>query len=105
MDPGLDLHQWQTEREALQTDLEDAPEQALPELADLVRRLLEARGYPLGETVTAEGEDPEVVTRYRSAADIARLAEEGEADPGDVADAINNLTELYDDIVVERAEP
>lgn len=105
MEPGLDLHGWQTEREALQPELEDAPEQALPELADLVRRMLDARGYDLESEPTEAGDEPEVLDRYRAARDTADLAERGDADPGDVADAINALSELYDELVVERGAP
>ncbi len=104
-EPGLDLHEWQTEMESLQQDLEEAPEQALPDFADLVERMLAARGYDLGEPATAEGQDPEVVTRYRAARDTATRAEAGDADPGDVADAVDALRELYDELVVDRGAP
>jgi hypothetical protein len=105
IEPGLDLHDWQTRREALQEQLEDAPEEALPDFVALVEEMLQARGYEIREEVTAEGEDDEVVARYRAAKDTSRLAESGDSDPGDVADAINNLNELYDELVVERSAP
>ncbi|HSP74021.1 MAG TPA: hypothetical protein VLN26_16740 [Gaiellaceae bacterium] len=95
-EPGLDLHEWQTERESLQEQLEESPEEALPDFADLVGRVLEAR---------STGDDPELQERYDAARDVARLAESGDADPGDVADAINNLSELFDALVVERGAP
>ena len=106
-EPGLDLHEWQTEMESLQEQLEESPEEALPDLADLVERIMVERGL-LAETlepVTAEGDDPELIDRYRSAREIATLAEAGAAAPGDVADAINNLREVYDQLIVERGAP
>jgi hypothetical protein len=105
MEPGLDLHEWQTRREQLEPELEEAPEAALPDLADLVAEMLEARGYELQEPTTEEGAEPEIVTTYESARETATRAEAGEADPGDVADAINNLRALYDTLIVERATP
>jgi hypothetical protein len=107
IEPGLDLHDWQTQMEALQEQLEDSPEEALPDLADLVERMLVERDV-IAETrdpVTESTRDPEIVARLRSAREVATRAEAGDADPGDVADAINNLRELFDEIVVERGTP
>ena len=104
-EPGLDLHEWLTAREQLQPALEDDPAGALPELAELVHELLAARGYDLGETATAAGDDRELVDRYRAARETATLAEGGRADPGDVADAVNELGEVFDELAVERGAP
>ena len=95
-EPGLDLHEWQTERESLQEQLEESPEEALPDLAGLVGRMLDAR---------AAGDDPELRERYDPACETARRAEGGDADPGDVADAINSLSELFDTLVVQQGAP
>ena len=104
-DPGLDLLEWQTEREQLQPQLESEPAAVLPELSDLVGRMLEARGYAWNEQPTEEGQEPEFVREYRSARDTAERADAGDADPGDVGDAIATLTTLYDDLVLERRAP
>ena len=107
IEPGLDLHDWQTQMEALQEQLEDSPEEALPDLADLVERMLVERDVLVEthEPVTEQTRDPEITERYRSAREVATRAEAGDADPGDVADAINNLRELFDQIAVERGTP
>jgi len=104
-DPGLDLHEWETEMEQLRPQLHDQPEAALPELSDLVGRMLEARGYVWAEEPTEEGQEPEFVVEYRSARETALRADAGEADPGDVGDAINTLRTLYDELVLERRAP
>jgi hypothetical protein len=106
-EPGLDLHEWQTEMEALQEQLEEAPEEALPDLADLVERIMVERKLltETREPVTAEGYDPDLIDRYRAGREIATLAEAGDAAPGDVANAINNLREVYDELIVERGAP
>jgi len=105
MEPGLDEHEWRTRMEQLDEELRDEPEAALPELADLLEEMLEARGYELHEPTTEEGDSPEIVTTYDAARDTANRAEAGEADPGDVADAINGLRLLFDTLIVERATP
>lgn len=106
-EPGLDLHEWRTEMASLQEQLEDSPEEALPELADLVARIMVERGLTAEnrEPVVAAGTDPELIDRYRAAREIATLAEAGDADPGDVADSINNLRELFDHLLVEHGAP
>jgi hypothetical protein len=106
-EPGLDLHDWQTQMEQLDEQLKDSPLEALPEFADLIERIMVERSIltETGEPVTAENRDPEIVDRYRSAREIATLAEAGDADPGDLADAINNLRELYEYLVDERGAP
>jgi hypothetical protein len=106
-EPGLDLHDWQTQMALLNEQLEDSPLEALPELADLVERIMVERRIidEAGEPVTEQILDPEVIDRYRSAREIATLAEAGDADPGDLADAINNLRELFDGLVVEHGAP
>ena len=106
-EPGLDLHDWQTQMEQLNEQLEDSPLEALPEFADLIERIMVERSIltETGEPVTEENRDPEIVDRYRAAREIATLAEAGDADPGDLADAINQLRELYEFLVVERGAP
>ena len=106
-EPGLDLHDWQTQMEQLNEQLEDSPLEALPEFADLIERIMVERSIltETGEPVTEENRDPEIVDRYPAAREIATLAEAGDADPGDLADAINQLRELYEFLVVERGAP
>jgi hypothetical protein len=103
-DPGLDRHTWETELEGLREELHESPAQALPDLANLVQRVLEERGFHLNEP-SVEDDEPELVTTYRGARDTADRAEEGEADPGDVAQAIEDLLFVYESIAVERPAP
>jgi hypothetical protein len=105
VEPGLDLHDWQTRWEQILEDAEDSPGEALPEMDALVREMLTTRGYQLDEPVTASGEEPEVVRQYFAAHEIAQLADAGDADPGDIGDAIEGFRTLYELITNERAEP
>src|SRR5438132_9944943 len=97
LEPGLDRHEWQTEWEALEPELADEPGEALPEVDDLVARMLEARGYALDDPVAREGEEREVVAEFLAARELTELVKRGETpDPGDVADAVNAYRELYE---------
>ena len=105
-EPGLDRHDWESELETLEPGLRDAPAEALPDLGDLVERLLAERGYEVGDPVAEEGADPDVVGEYRSARETADRCERGEAvDPGDVAAAVNGLRAVFDHLVAERSAP
>ena len=105
-EPGLDLHEWQTEWEALEPLVEDSPREALPELDDLVERMLVARGFAPDDPVAAEGDEREVLANFRSAREITRLAESGaDLSPGDVVPAIEGYREIYRILTEQRAAP
>jgi len=107
LDPGLDRHEWETRMQDLEEELETAPAEALPALADLIEQVLNERGYTLDDPVAREGEDREVVSEYLAAREIADAVERASADvgPGDVAAAINGLVSLYEYVVGERRAP
>jgi hypothetical protein len=97
-EPGLDRHEWETEWEQLEPDVEDSPAEALHDLDDLIARMLTEAGYPLdtADPVDDEGVDPEVLISFYAAREITRQVERGEdVDPGDVAQAVNFYRELY----------
>jgi hypothetical protein len=97
-EPGIDRHQWETEWQALEPLVADAPVEVLPELDDLIERMLDEAGYPLAtaDPVDDEGVDPEVMASFRVAREITRRLDGGEDfDPGDVAHAVNLYRELY----------
>ena len=99
-EPGLDRREWETEWQALEDQLGDAPADALPEMHDLIARMLNARGYALDDAVASEGDDPEILAEYRAARDITRLVEAGApVDPGDVAAAVRGLMALRHHII------
>ena len=100
--PGLDRHEWETEWQALEEDLEDSPAEALPELADLVERMLAEAGIPIDDDVADDGIEPDVLVEFRSARETARRVERGEdVDPGDIGEAIHNYRDIYE-FLVER---
>jgi hypothetical protein len=105
-EPGLDLHEWETEMQALEEDLADSPAETLPELQDLLRRILVERGYAPDDPVASDGDDPEILVTFRSAAETTRAVERGDdVDPGDIASAVNDYRAIYDTLVAERSAP
>jgi hypothetical protein len=99
-DPGLDRHEWETEWQALEPELEDAPAETLPELGDLVERMLVARGFPIHDEVADDGIEPDLLVEFRSAREITRRIERGDdVDPGDIGEAIRNLRDVYEQLI------
>jgi hypothetical protein len=93
-EPGLDRHEWETEFASIEEELHDDPQGALPELADLVERMLEERHVEEGDELIAE---------FRSARETALRSERGEADAGDVGAAVEGLRSVYRTLLVERS--
>jgi hypothetical protein len=91
--------------QALEDQLGDSPAEALPELDDLVARMLAECGYALDDPVTREGDEREVVSEYLAAHELTDEAERGseELSPGDVAAAVNGFRSVFDYLISERA--
>jgi hypothetical protein len=67
VEPGVDRHEWQSEWQALEEQLADSPAERLPELDELVGRILEARGLTIDDPAAAEGEELEIVAEFLAA--------------------------------------
>ena len=104
-DPGVELHEWESEWEALEDDLRTDPAHARPELDRLVARMLAESGYELSDPVAGEGAEREIVAEYVAAHEIVGAAERDSDDvsPGDVAAAINGYRAVFDHLVATRA--
>jgi len=107
VEPGLDRHQWESEWQALEEQLSDAPAEALPELGELVARMLEERGFAVDDPLVREGEEREVIAEFLAARETTRLLESGSGDvsPGDIAAAINGYRAVYDYLIAEHGAP
>lgn len=107
VEPGLDLHEWQTRWEELQEQAADEPGSALHEIVRFVRGMLESdRRFDLSDPVVQEGEDPEIVRNFLAAEDIALRMDAGaDIEPPDVVTALDDLREVYEYLVADRAAP
>lgn len=106
-EPGLDRHEWETEWEQLEPLVVDSPIEALPELDDLVARMLAEAGYPIEtpDSVDGEGVDPEALASFRAAHETTQQVDRGEdVDPGDVGQAIGLYREIYEHVLARDAD-
>jgi hypothetical protein len=96
-EPGLDEHEWITEWEQIDPELDESPTEALAEADDLIARMMVARGFPLEEREGEEVRDPDVVRSFEEARRITKQidAVDEPFDPGDVAIAVEAYRELY----------
>jgi hypothetical protein len=101
VDPGIDRHDFAGEWESVWQDVGTEPAESLPNLEDIVRRLLERHGYVLdSDDPASRGEEVEVLAPYWAARETADLVRDGEdVDGGDIAQAIADLGEIYDSLI------
>jgi len=104
VEPGVDRHEWESEMQGLEEQLGESPAEALPELYDLVARMLDESGYTIGDPVVGEGDEREIVAEFLAAREITQLAARGEEGigPGDVAAAINGYRAVYDSVLASH---
>jgi hypothetical protein len=101
-EPGADRHLWETEYEGLAEELRTDPADALPELLDLVERMLQAAGYEDG--IPGPAQPPEVEAGVERARDVVQRREGGEAVGNDDAfQAAAELRDLYQ-LLLDRPE-
>jgi hypothetical protein len=107
VEPGLDMHEWETEWAQVEEAMEDSPLEALPEVHELVTRMLRERGVPLDEITEPTDEEDEIVSAYRAAAEVTRLVQQDDEDVslGDVAAAWENYQLVHDSLITERPAP
>ena len=106
VEPGLDRHDWESEWQQLEPLVRDSPAEALPELHDLIVRMLQDSGI-LDEDLVATGDaDPELLAEYVAGKDVVDRLERGETvDPGDLASVVGGYRSLYEFLKTERASP
>jgi hypothetical protein len=95
LEPGVDAHIFETEWAAAWEEVPDEPAESLPVLDDIVGRMLITAGFHLDDPVASEGDERELLDRYRAVHEALQADELDGDSPGDVADAINALTDVY----------
>lgn len=99
------------EWDEVQRGFVDTPREAVKKAQGLVDRVMEARGYPIGDVRLQEEdvsvEAPEVVVHYRKARAIALRSERGEATTDDLRLATQHYRTLFRTLLEsgEAAEP
>jgi len=106
VEPGLDRHDWESEWQQLEPLVRDAPAETLPELHDLIVRMLQERGILDEDLAATEGADPELLAEYVAGNDVVdRLERDEVVDPGDIASVVGGYRSLYEFLTTERSAP
>ena len=104
VEPGLDQHDWESEWQLLEPLVRDSPAEALPELHDLIVRMLQERRFLDEDLVATEGADPELLAEYVAGKDVVdRLERDETVDSGDIASVVGGYRSLYEYLASERA--
>jgi len=86
----------------------DEPSQAAADADILVKKLMETRGYPVGDfdhrAADISGDHADVVTNYRVAREIAMRNNASKATTEDIRQAMVHYRSLFEELL-ERAEP
>jgi len=88
---------------ATQARFVDEPSAAVQEADDLVKQVMQARGYPMGDfeqrAADISVDHPKVVQNYRAARDIALRNRKGEATTEDLRQAFVYYRQLFEDLL------
>ena len=92
--------------QALQGRFVDNPKAVVVQAEQLVRELMEKRGYPMGDFERRAGDisvdHPDVVANYRSAQAIAVRDQRGSADTEELRKAVVHYRALFDELLEVR---
>jgi hypothetical protein len=92
--------------QALQGRFVDNPKGVVVQAEQLVRELMEKRGYPMGDFERRAGDisvdHPDVVANYRSAQAIAMRDQRGSADTEELRKAVVHYRALFDELLEVR---
>ena len=93
--------------QALQSRFVDNPKGVVVQAEQLVRELMEKRGYPMGDFERRAGDisvdHPDVVANYRAAQAIAVRDQRGSADTEELRKAVVHYRALFDELLEVRA--
>jgi FtsZ-interacting cell division protein ZipA len=92
--------------QALQSRFVDNPKGVVVQAEQLVRELMEKRGYPMGDFERRAGDisvdHPDVVANYRAAQAIAVRDQRGSADTEELRKAVVHYRALFDELLEVR---
>ena len=106
-EPGLDVHEWESEWASLEDDIADSPETALPYVHELITRVLKERRVLDDALVLSEGAEPDWARTWEAGRDlVARLDDPGlDVERQDVLDQVDEYRALFETLRAERASP
>jgi hypothetical protein len=88
---------------ATQARFVDDPKAAVADASLLVKELMQARGYPMGNfeqrAADISVDHPHLVSNYRAAREIAAQSEQGKATTEDLRKAVVSYRELFEELL------
>ena len=106
LEPGIDKHEWESQWQQFEDDVESSPAEALFELDRLTAEMLQSRGYAIDDPVARSADDRDILAEFRAAREVTRRVESDEdVSPGNIAAAVEGYPSLYDYLIVERGSP
>jgi hypothetical protein len=106
-EPGLNIHEWESEWASLEDDMADSPDTALPVVHELITRMLRERGVLDENLVVAEGADPDWFRTWEAGRELVGVLDDPgvDVDAQDVLDQLEEYRDLFQALVQERAAP
>jgi hypothetical protein len=106
-EPGLDVHEWESEWASLEDDIVDSPETGLAYVHELMTRMLKERRILDDSLAVLEGADPEWVKTWEAGVELARKLDDSavEVERDEVLEQIANYRELFETLLADRAPP
>jgi hypothetical protein len=101
-EPGLDLHEWESQWASVAEEQDGDTSAALSQYAEIVEHMLVARGYNVADPVETAGDDPEIVRTYAAAREVVERAGADDASRADIGDAIEDLRALFETLTAAR---
>jgi epoxyqueuosine reductase QueG len=99
-EPGVDVYTLESAWASIEEESAADPNNALSQFADIVRLALNKSGHDVADPVASAADEPEVLVAYRAARDTAERAELGSASRSEVEQAIADLREVFESVVV-----
>lgn len=94
---------------SVQATFVDDPSAAVSEADDLIKELLEARGFPTADFQQRQEDlsvrHPQVVHHYREARELAARNRSGDASTEDLRQAMQHYRTLFDSVLTDTAHP
>ena len=106
-EPGLDVHEWESEWASLEDDIVDSPETALPYVHELITRVLKERRVLDDDRVVAEGAEPDWSRTWEAGRDLVGRLDDPSLDVErqEVLDQIDDYRALFETLRAQRAAP
>jgi len=106
-EPGLDIHEWESEWASLEDDAADSPETALLVINELITRMLRERGILDDSLAVVEGVEPDWVRTWEAGRELVALVDNPaeEVDEQDVRDQLDEYRDLFEALIEQRPAP